>query len=115
MSFRLSILWIVTAAVCLSSRWTAAQTFTVHSNQIICDKWVGFGAQMNPWTYCEPNKQDVTEENVKDFEAKVIALRPQHVRVFALPKWYEDNFDPSVRQSVARVCKLAGKAGASVN
>jgi hypothetical protein len=115
MSFRAIFVLIVTAAAALSSRPAAAQTFTVHSDQIICDKWVGFGAQMNPWTYCEPNKQDVNEENVKDFEAKVIALRPQHVRVFALPKWYEDDFDPSVRQSVARVCKLAGKAGASVN
>jgi hypothetical protein len=115
MSFRANVMLIVAAAVCLSSRWTAAQTFTVHADRVICTKWVGFGAQMNPWTYCEPNKQDVNETNVKDFEAKVIALRPQHVRVFALPKWYEDDFDPSVRQSVARVCKLAGKAGASVN
>jgi hypothetical protein len=114
MTFR-RLLLIVTAAVCLSSRSTAAQTFTVHTDQIICAKWVGFGAQMNPWTYCEPNKQDVNDENVKDLEAKVIALRPQHVRVFVQPKWYEDGFDPSVRQSVTRVCKLAGKAGASVN
>ncbi len=114
MTFRIRVGFLITAAVCLS-RWTAAQTFTVHADQVLCDKWVGFGAQLNPWIYCEPNKQDINEQNVKDMEAKIIALRPQHVRVFVLPKWYEEDFDPTVRQSVARVCKLAGRAGASVN
>ena len=76
MNFPARILFAITAAACLLSRSAAAQTFTVHPDQIICDKWVGFGAQMNPWTYCEPNKQDVNEQNVKDLEQKVVAEAP---------------------------------------
>ena len=82
---------------------------------------VGFGAQMNPYLYCTPNWGQVTEENVEDFEAKVIALRPQHVRIFFLQHWFEGRADviskgdPKTAESFIRTCQLAQRAGATIN
>src|SRR5207302_1822694 len=73
--------------------------------------FVGFGAEMNPYLYCTPNWGetmtqfpfavgnnayregltgfgDANEENAADYERKVIALRPQHVRIFTLLDWW---------------------------
>jgi hypothetical protein len=83
---------------------------------------VGFGADMNPYLYCHPNWGDVTEANVQDLEAKVIALHPQHVRIFVQLGWFDDvhndeisRDDPRIRDSFIRTVRLAQRAGATVN
>src|SRR5256885_16042589 len=63
--------------------------FTVHPNDFTGPPLVGFGAQINPYLYCRPNWGEVSEENVKDYERKVIDLSPQHVRIFCLLEWFK--------------------------
>src|SRR5438034_1090169 len=63
--------------------------FTVTS-EVIGPPLVGFGAEMNPYLYCTPNWGEVNETNVKDLEAKVVALHPQHVRIFMMLDWFSD-------------------------
>ena len=97
-----------------------AADFTV-TDQPAGPAMVGFGAQMNPYLYSAPNWGDVTEENVKDFERKVIALKPQHVRIFYLQRWFKGEADviskgdPRTAESFIRACQLAQRAGASIN
>src|SRR4029079_8554915 len=82
----------------------------------------GFGACMNPYLYSFPNMPaEISEEQVKDLEAKVKALHPQFVRIFFLNSWWESDTDPSIvqnhpgmRQSLIRTIQLAQDSGASV-
>ena len=82
---------------------------------------VGFGVQMNPYLYCAPNWGEVNERNVGDFERKVIDLAPQHVRVFFMQHWFDGRADdismgdPRMAESFIRTCRLAQRAGASIN
>jgi hypothetical protein len=81
---------------------------------------VGFGVQMNPYLYATPNLPDV-EPRIGDYEAKVLALRPQHVRIFFRQEWFSggaDNVsknDPRMAESFVRQCRLAQRAGATIN
>jgi hypothetical protein len=85
--------------------------------------FVGFGAQMNPYLYCSPNwPGEVNERNVKVLEDEVVALHPQHVRMFMLANWWDKENDeevarrdPRVLQSFYRTLALAQRAGATVN
>jgi hypothetical protein len=97
-------------------------TFTISENEFIGPPLVGFGAQMNPYLYCTPNSGEVNEANVKDLERKVIDLAPQHVRIFALSKWWTGEADDviakrdrSIKESFVRTIRLAQRAGATVN
>ncbi len=66
--------------------------------------FVGFGAQMNPYLYCAPNwPGEVNEQNVKQLEDEVIALHPQHVRIFMLAHWWEKNLDEEVARRDPRM------------
>jgi hypothetical protein len=82
---------------------------------------VGFGAQMNPYLYATPNWGDVTEVNVRELEAKVVALRPQHVRIFFAAEWWNgkpdgiSRDDPRMKASFLRTAALAQRAGATIN
>jgi hypothetical protein len=93
--------------------------FTV-TNEPAGPPLVGFGAEMNPYLYCNPNWSDV-EPHVADYEAKVIAIRPQHVRIFVRQEWFDggedrpSKNDPRVGASFVRQCKLAQRAGATIN
>src|SRR4051812_49261738 len=93
-------------------RAALAQTqpdFVVHGDRVVTPSFLGFGVQMNPYLYCNPNSAeippfnlrlllnpylyganfgDVTRENAEDLERKIIALAPQHVRIFCLLEWY---------------------------
>jgi hypothetical protein len=77
--------------------------------------------EANPYLYCTPNWGDVNEENVKDFEAKVLALRPQFVRIFFMQRWFDGSFDrisngdPRTAESFIRACRLAQRAGAVIH
>ena len=102
------------------SRLAARGDFTVTSDPAGA-ALVGFGVQMNPYLYCTPNRAEVTDENVADFERKVLALRPQHVRVFFLQQWFDGRADdiskgdPRMADSFIRTCRLAQRAGATIN
>src|ERR1043165_6138692 len=99
---------------------SSAADFTLR-NQPLGPPIVGLGAQMNPYLYCRPNTPAVTEDNVKDLEQKILALRPQHVRIFLLNLWWTPQGDPSVargddaKASFIRVASLAQKCGATIN
>ncbi|MEA2734129.1 MAG: hypothetical protein QOE14_580 [Humisphaera sp.] len=105
-----------------AARASAAEpTFTV-TDKPAGPPLVGFGVQMNPYLYCTPTwPRDVNDGNVKDFEEKVLALRPQHVRIFYRQEWFEggeDNVskgDPRMVESFVRQCRLAQRAGATIN
>jgi len=111
-------LWLI-VLLALASVATAQAEFTV-TDQPAGPPLVGFGVQANPYLYCTPNAKDV-EPRVADFEAKVLALRPQHVRIFFRQEWFEggeDNIskgDPRVVESFVRQCQLAQRAGATIN
>jgi hypothetical protein len=74
---------------------------------------------MNPYLYCTPN--DISEQSAQDFERKVIALAPQHVRVFFHHNWLlgkDDSIskdDRRIGESFIRTCRLAQRAGATIN
>src|SRR5438874_2074477 len=106
------------------SHFAIAQDITdieVKWNQTIGPRFVGFGAQMNPYLYARPNWGDVSEENVKDLEQKVVELSPQFVRVFFVPGWMRGEPDgvnkqgePRMRESLLRTLRLAQRAGAAI-
>ena len=106
------------AVVCLFAVAAFAADFTVHPDQVISEDFVGFGAQFNGWLYCKPNwgEGGVNETNVKDLEAKMIELGPQHVRIFVeIQPDSRQGAEPQVKQSVIRTIELAQRCGASVN
>ncbi len=76
---------------------------------------VGFGAQMNAYLYYGPNwsPAQANDNNIADLEEKVIALKPQHVRIFIQPEWWTGG--PDIRDSIIRTLSLAKRAGATVN
>ena len=78
--FAFAVAWLFAVAA-------FAADFTIHPDRVIADDFVGFGCQFNGWLYCKPNwgegggEGGVNEQNVKDLEAKMIELGPQHVRI----------------------------------
>jgi hypothetical protein len=116
------LLFIVCLMVFIAAAPAAGQ-YAVQADRFVSDEpFVGFGAQMNPYLYAAPNWGDVTEENVKELERKVMALAPQHVRIFSLIHWWMPwgdgwiaRSDPRMRESFIRTVRLAQDAGASVN
>src|SRR5687768_6849543 len=109
---------LVTLSLLLITSAPAAD-FTV-TDQPAGPPLVGFGVQMNPYLYATPNWTDA-EPRVAGYEAKVVALRPQHVRIFYRQEWFSggaDNVskdDPRMAESFIRQCRLAQQAGASIN
>jgi hypothetical protein len=108
----------------LGGGWTAGQTvsarFDVHTDRIVGPAFVGFGADMNPYLFCRPNW--IGENSAADLQSKIMALAPQHVRIFFLNSWANgvgDKFislgDPTTYQSFLRTARMAQKAGASIN
>lgn len=100
---------------------TIRAEFTVHPDKTIGGAFVGFGANMNPYLYCRPNWGEVNETNAADLRRKVIALAPQHVRIFFLNDWLTTGDtvvakgDPRMYESFIRTVRLAQDAGATVN
>jgi hypothetical protein len=90
--------------------------FTVRLNQPFPYPFVGFGAQFNGWIYAFPNTGvgGVNEQAAKILERKIIALRPQHVRIFVEPNGFRQN-EPVVQASMLRTFQLAQHAGATIN
>jgi exo-beta-1,3-glucanase (GH17 family) len=118
---RLLICILVACLGCRASQSGPAPDFTITSENI-GPPLVGFGAELNPYLYCHPNWGDVTEQNVKDLEAKVIALHPQYVRIFMQLGWFDQAHndeiskdDPRIRESFIRTVRLAQRAGAAVD
>jgi hypothetical protein len=114
-------LLVFVCAGCASTHEHRDPAFTI-TPEVIGPPLVGFGAQMNPYLYCTPNWGEVNETNVKDLEAKVVALHPQHVRIFMMLDWFSEKpndeiskTDPRVRESFLRTVRLAQRAGATVN
>lgn len=111
--------WLI-LVLCLSG--FASAQFAVHPDQPVGQPLVGFGAEMNPYEYCTPNWGVVSEENVKDYERKVIDFAPQHVRIFCLNQWFDPaatdpvaGADRRIKTSLIRTVELAQRAGATVN
>jgi hypothetical protein len=85
-------------------------TFTV-TQEVVASHFVGYGGQMNNNLYAAISAaKGVTPENVVDAEDKVVALAPDHVRIFWDPDGTADN-----TQSFERVAELAQRAGATIN
>src|SRR5690349_24924541 len=80
-------LWLILSLLFCSVASAAEPVFTV-TDKPAGPPLVGFGVEPNPYLYCTPNWADV-EPRVADFEAKVIALHPQHVRIFYRQEWFE--------------------------
>jgi hypothetical protein len=119
-----SILCLLSAIVAFAPERSAlAQpTITIHPDRFAGPALVGFGAQMNPYLYCRPNCNGPGDERgLRSLEEKVLALRPQHVRIFVLKQWFDGRADviskgdPRTADSFFRVVKLAQSAGATVN
>src|SRR5689334_1793260 len=111
--------WMFDVLLCLLFATVAhAADFTI-TTQPAGPPIVGFGGEMNPYLYCKPN--EISDESAKEFEKKVIDLAPQHVRIFYLQRWFngtEDPIsqgDPHTADSFIRTCRLAQKAGATIN
>jgi hypothetical protein len=86
-------------------------TFTVDPDVVLARNFVGYGGQMNNNLYAAITEaKGVTDENVGQVEAKVMALAPDHVRIF----WDPDG-DADRTQSFERVVELAQRAGATIN
>src|SRR5688500_8059466 len=95
---------------------SAAADFTVHRDQPLMESFVGFGAQFNGWVYAFPNTGvgGTNEATAKILERKIIALRPQHVRIFVEPNGFRQN-EPATKASLLRTFRLAQRAGATIN
>src|SRR4051812_25706955 len=111
-----------------SSAAEPAATFRIIPDHVITQKFVGFGGQMNPYLWCRPNAEPPAEaggpvkrDDINDLEQKILALAPQHVRIFVLPHWWDgrpddvSHGDPRTKDSFIRTVQLAQRAGATVN
>ena len=103
-----SPLWFVL----LLTTSTHAATITLHPDQQVCKDFVGFGAQFSPFITAPNLNQPVGD--ITDLERKLIALAPQHVRIFVLTDWWGEA-DEANKNSFIRTVQIAQKAGASVN
>jgi hypothetical protein len=110
---RANLFWLM--FVLVQTQRLLAADFTI-TEQFAGPPWVGFGAQFNPWAYCKPNWGEVNENNLKNYEQKVIDLAPQHVRIFVeVDRDSPRRNDPVIHASVLRTIELAQRAGATVN
>ena len=114
-------LWLIFLLITCSF---ARGQFVVHPDKPISPPLVGFGAEMNPYFYCKPNwPKDINEQNVGDYERKVLDLAPQHLRIFCLNRWFFPmattepvaGDETTVKPSLIRSIQLAQRAGATVN
>jgi hypothetical protein len=81
--------------------------------QVLVPSLAGYGAQLNQNVYAAISRQiGVTDQNLPDMEAKVVALQPQLVRIFFNRNAYAD---ADLMQSFVRAVQLAQRAGAIVN
>jgi hypothetical protein len=105
---------VETRAVNDQARSTVEITsFQLAPASILVSDLGGYGAQFNQNVYAAISRgAGVTEENVKDMEAKIIALRPHFVRVFFSPNAFGD---PDQMESFVRSVLLAQRAGATIN
>src|SRR5687768_15236736 len=96
---------------------SAATDFTIHRDQPLMESFVGFGAQFNGWVYAFPNTGvgGTNEATAKILDRKIIALRPQHVRIFVEPNPHFRQTEPVVKASMLRTFQLAQRAGATIN
>ncbi len=116
--FTLSPYHLVTLSLIVATCASAAD-FSIHPDQPVGPPIVGFGAQMNPYLFCTPNNIDAA--SAADYEKKVVALSPQHVRIFCRVAWFDGEHDgisrddPKLPESFLKSCEIAQKAGATIN
>src|SRR4051812_17830061 len=86
------------------------------TGEVVTKEFVGFGVNVSPYVYCAPNwPGEVNEGNVGEFERRVEELRPQHVRIFVKPEWWDTKREQYRGESVERLCRLMERVGATVN
>lgn len=87
--------------------------FQLAPAQVLVPTLEGYGTQYNHHVYAAISRAvGVTEENVKEMEAKVIALEPPFIRVF----FHHSAFtDPDRMQSFVRTVQLAQQSGTTIN
>ena len=90
-----------------------ATDFAVDPTSVLVPSLAGYGAQLNQNVYAAISRQvGVTEQNVADMEARLVALQPGFVRIFFNGNAYAD---PDLMQSFVRTVQLAQRAGATIN
>src|SRR5688572_28620906 len=94
-----------------------AADFTIHRDQPLMESFVGFGAQFNGWVYTFPNTTTggTNPRTAAILERKIMALRPQHVRIFVEPNPGYRQSEPITKASMLRTFQLAQRAGATIN
>jgi hypothetical protein len=95
-----------------TTRVTAAE-LALAPSQVLLDGFAGYGAQFNQHVYAGASRDaGVSDDNVGDMEAKVVALAPQFVRLFFSRTALAD---PDRMASFVRTAELAQRAGATIN
>jgi hypothetical protein len=90
-----------------------AGDFALQPAQVLVPSLAGYGAQFDQNVYAAISRQvGVTDQNLPDMEAKVVALQPQFVRIFFNRNAFSD---PDLMQSFVRTVQLAQRAGATIN
>src|SRR5256884_27515 len=90
-----------------------AGDFAFQPTQVLVPSLAGYGAQFDQNVYAAISREaGVTEENLPDMEAKVVALRPPFVRIFFNRNAFAD---PDLMRSFVRTVQLAQRAGSIVN
>ncbi|TML58754.1 MAG: hypothetical protein E6G22_13840 [Actinobacteria bacterium] len=90
-----------------------AADFALQPAQVLVPSLAGYGAQLDQNVYAAISREvGVTDQNLPDMEAKVVALQPQFVRIFFNGNAFAD---PDLMQSFVRTVQLAQRAGAVVN
>jgi hypothetical protein len=90
-----------------------AGDFALQPAQVLVPSLAGYGAQFDQNVYAAISREvGVTDQNLPDMEAKVVALQPQFVRIFFNRNAFAD---PDLMQSFVRTVQLAQRAGAVIN
>jgi hypothetical protein len=90
----------------------AAADFAITSVPVTTG-FAGFGAQFNQHVYAQSSRDaGVTDDNVGDMEAKVVALAPHLARLFFNRAEFAD---PDKMQSFIRAAQLAQRTGATID
>lgn len=93
----------------------------VMSNQVVQQRFFGFGVQNNSFLFGPDNSAFVTSEDLQLIEDRLTHLRPRLVRVFLDTSWWAPerntvyNFDTPMMRALLRVLQFYEGIGATVN
>lgn len=113
---KLLVLCLLVPSMFIGEDSMASTEFTVDTNTVLVQDYIGHGTQYNQNLYASISSVDgITSGNVGYLESRVKALDSQHVRIFFDPEAWDDVNYPDYMDSFTDTVQLAQDSGSTVN